>query len=99
MRGNMLCPPAPSTNDACQSLNGCGEPIFFDSAAGAAVSGSTPNTLMSGRSALIALPHACDQSAAADAADHRARLRLVLEDLEPDRAVARDEIMIVEGMD
>ena len=33
-----------------------GDPAFRDSAAGAAVSGSTPNTLTSGFSALIALP-------------------------------------------
>ena len=56
MRGNMLWPPAPSTNDAFQFVNTCGEPFSNESAAGAAVSGSTPKTLVSGLSALIALP-------------------------------------------
>ena len=51
----MLWPPAPSTNDAFQSLNTCGDPILNDSAAGAAVSGSTPQTFISGLSALIVL--------------------------------------------
>src|SRR5438105_2354699 len=52
----MLWPPAPSTNEACQFLKICGEPSANDRAAGAAVSGSAPQTLISGSSALIALP-------------------------------------------
>ena len=56
IRGKTLWPPAPSTNDGFQSGNRCGDPIFAESAAGAPVSGSTPQILISGRSALIALP-------------------------------------------
>lgn len=56
MRGKTLCPPAPSTNDAFQSLKACGDPAASDSATGAAVSGSAPQILMSGLSAFRALP-------------------------------------------
>src|SRR5438132_1584048 len=52
MRGNRLLPPAPSTNDGFQSLNTWGDPIEKDRAAGAAVSGSAPHTLIPERSAL-----------------------------------------------
>ena len=56
MRGKRLWPPAPSTNDAFQALNTCGEPRSNDNAAGAAVSGSAPHTRIEGRSAFTALP-------------------------------------------
>jgi len=44
MRGNRLWPPAPSTKDRFQSLNTWGDPLAKDNAAGAAVSGSAPQT-------------------------------------------------------
>src|ERR1700683_359188 len=56
MRGKRLWPPAPSTNEAFQSLNTCGDPIENDKAVGAAVSGSTPHTLIAGFNAFKALP-------------------------------------------
>src|SRR5579863_9327737 len=56
MRGKRLWPPAPSTNEAFHSLKTCGEPIENDKAVGAAVSGSTPQTLIAGFSAFKALP-------------------------------------------
>ena len=55
MRGNTLWPPAPSTNDAFQSLKTCGEFFSNDNAAGAAVSGSVPKIFTSGLIALMAL--------------------------------------------
>ena len=45
MRGKTLWPPAPSTNDAFQSVNRCGEPVASESARGAAVSGSAVASL------------------------------------------------------
>src|SRR5262249_24799732 len=56
IRGKMLLPPAPSTNEACQLLNSCGEPFSNDSAPGAAVSGSAPRILTCGASWRTALP-------------------------------------------
>ena len=56
MRGKTLWPPAPSTNELFHSLNFCGNPAARESAIGAAVSGSTPQMLISGLSALSALP-------------------------------------------
>ncbi len=56
MRGKTLWPPAPSTNEAFHSANGCGEPMASERAIGAAVSGSAPQTWMPGLSALTAVP-------------------------------------------
>ena len=56
MRGNRLWPPAPSTKDGFQSWNTWGDPLAKDNAAGAAVSGSAPQTLIRGFSAFRALP-------------------------------------------
>ena len=56
MRGKTLCPPAPSTKDAFQSGNACGDPMAKERAAGAAVAGSALHTRTSGFSALMALP-------------------------------------------
>ena len=89
MRGKTLWPPAPSTNDAFQSVNTCGEPIANESAAGAAVSGSAPQTLISGLQRLDRAADAGDEPAAADAGDDRGRVGRVLEDLEPHRARGR----------
>ena len=55
IRGKRLWPPAPSTNEAVHPGNGCGEPMENDRAAGAAVSGSDPHTLIEGFSAFTAL--------------------------------------------
>src|SRR2546422_10229748 len=55
IRGNTLLPPAPSTNVAFQSGNTCAEPLAKESAAGAAVSGSGPHDLISGRDAFTGL--------------------------------------------
>ena len=86
-------------NDGFQSGNTCGEPAAKDSAAGAAVSGSAPNTFTSGFSALTALADADDQPAAADARRSRRRVGRIFENLEPHRGVAGDEIVIVERVD
>ena len=56
IRGKMLLPPAPSTNEACQPANCCGEPFSNDSAPGAAVSGSAPRMRTCGASWRTALP-------------------------------------------
>src|SRR5580765_8818761 len=48
IRGKTLCPPAPSTKDAFQSLNAWGDPLARESDMGAAVSGSAPHTLIPG---------------------------------------------------
>src|ERR1051325_3125608 len=56
IRGKMLLPPAPSTNEACQFMNCCGPPFSNDSAPGAAVSGSAPRTRTCGASWRTALP-------------------------------------------
>ena len=58
MRGNMLLPPAPSTKEYSHLSNTCGEPFAKESAPGAAVSGSAPNTFTSGFNAFIELASA-----------------------------------------
>ena len=85
----MLCPPAPSTKEACQFLNTCGEPFSNESAAGAAVSGSAPHTLTSGFNAFIALAYARDKSAAAYRGDDRHCLRFIFKNLKAHRRVTR----------
>ena len=88
MRGKMLRPPAPSTNEGCHSSKAWAVPAANERAAGAAVSGSAPQTRIPGLSAL-----------SADAGDHRGGVGRVLEDLERHRRVAGDEGVVVEGMD
>ncbi len=58
MRGKTLWPPAPSTNDGFHAANRCGEPLASESARGAAVSGSAPQTLTRGLRARMTLPTA-----------------------------------------
>jgi hypothetical protein len=98
MRGKRLWPPAPSTNDAFQSWKTCGDPIENDKAVGAAVSGSTPQILMAGFNAFKALPYPGNESTSADGGDDGDRVRCVLENFESHGAVARDEVLVVEGM-
>ncbi len=99
MRGKTLWPPAPSTNECFQSLNTCGDPMANESAAGAAVSGSAPQTLISGFKRLDGAADARDQSPAADAGDDRDRLGRVFQDLQTHGRMTGDEIVIVERMD
>src|SRR5438876_852899 len=47
-RGQILLPPSPSTNDCFHSVKVCGDCFAKDSAPGAAVSGSAPQTFTSG---------------------------------------------------
>src|SRR5207247_8976531 len=56
MRGNMLWPPAPSTQEGFQVGNTCGGPFANESAAGAAVSGATPKIFVAGFADLTDLP-------------------------------------------
>ena len=67
-------------------------------AAGAAVSGSAPQTRISGPSALIALPSPGNEPAAADAGDDGRGVGRVLEDLESHRSVTGDEVVVVKGV-
>src|SRR5437870_8032649 len=54
IRGKILLPPAPSTNDCFHSVKVCGDCFAKDNAPGAAVSGSAPQTFTSGFRVLIA---------------------------------------------
>ena len=62
----------------------------------AAPAGSTPITFDRGRGLLDRRGDAGDQPAAADRDEHRCDVRALLEDLEPERALARDDPFVIE---
>jgi len=96
MRGNRLWPPAPSTKDRFQSLNTWGDPLAKDNAAGAAVSGSAPQTLIRGFSAFRALPTPVINPPPPMAAMTATASGQSLKDLQAHRCVAGNEIVVVE---
>ena len=69
-----------------------------ESAAGAAVSGSAPQTWISGLSALIAAADARDEPPSPDAGNDRNRVGRVFQNLQSHGRVTGDEIVIVERM-
>jgi len=78
--------------------NSCAVPLANESAAGAAVSGSAPHTLISGRKRFHGARHAGDQPATADRGNDRDGVRRILENLEAHRRVTGYEVLIVEWM-
>ena len=74
-------------------------PRASESRASAASSGSTPMTRASGRERLDRRRDAAGQPAAADRDEDRGDVRQVLDDLEPDGALAGDDPVVVERRD
>jgi len=94
----MLWPPAPSTNEAFQSLKTCGEPFLERKRGGRGRLRFSSEDFDLGFERFDPARDACDQSTASDRRDDRFCVRRVFQNLERHRAVTGDEIVVVERM-
>ena len=76
-----------------------GRPAASEAGYAAAPAACTPTTRTSGRQRLHRDRDAGEQPAPAHAHDERAHLGALLQDLQADRALARDDVGVVEGVD
>ena len=97
--GSTDFPPAPSTNDACQASKRLACPArerHRQRRRGLRLRGVDTRV---GPKRLHRAADAGQQPAAAERRDDRVDVGQILEDLEPDRAVAGNEVVVVERMD